>query len=165
MARVALRRLVNYLRGNPTEVAVHPYPHHYQTSANAEETGLVAIKAPDLPTLESAPPAQFGGPGDRWSPETLLVAAATDCFVLTFRAIARASKLPWRRLSCSGEGTLDRVEGVTCFTALALHAELVIPADVNPDRADRLLQKAERGCLVSRSLALEPTLTSSVHHE
>jgi len=144
---------------------MHPYPHHYQASADAAETGLVAIEAPNLPSLESAPPAQFGGPGGRWSPETLLVAAATDCFVLTFRAIARASKLPWRRLSCSGEGTLDRVEGVTRFTALALHAELVVPADVDPTRAERLLQKAERGCLVSRSLALEPTLTSSVQEE
>jgi organic hydroperoxide reductase OsmC/OhrA len=58
--------------------------------------------------------------GGQWSPETLLVAAAVDCFVLTFRAIAAASKLPWERLSCNGEGTLDRVDGVTRFTALAL---------------------------------------------
>lgn len=144
---------------------MHPYPHRYEVSASAAETGLVAISAPDLPTLESAPPPEFDGPGNQWSPETLLVAAATDCFVLTFRAIARASKLAWLRLSCSGEGTLDRVEGVTRFTALALRAELVVPAGVELSRADHLLQKAERGCLVTHSLALVPTLTVSVRQE
>jgi organic hydroperoxide reductase OsmC/OhrA len=98
----------------------------------------------------------------QWSPETLLVAAAVDCFVLTFRAIAAASKLPWERLSCSGEGTLDRVDGVTRFTALALQARLTLPAGGDADKAKRLLEKAERACLVTNSLALQPTLTCDV---
>ena len=73
-------------------------PHHYQVNASAEVDGNVVLKADDLPQIITAPPAEFGGPGDQWSPETLLVGAVANCFVLTFRAIARASKLDWSNL-------------------------------------------------------------------
>ena len=76
-------------------------PHHYHVNASAEAEGNIALKAEDLPQLVTAPPAEFGGPGDQWSPETLLVGAVADCFILTFRAIARASKLEWTRLELS----------------------------------------------------------------
>jgi len=64
------------------------------------------------------------GPGDRWSPETLLVGALADCFILTFRAVANASSLPWIRLRCEAEGVLDRVERMTRFTAVTLVPQL-----------------------------------------
>jgi hypothetical protein len=38
------------------------------------------------------------------------MASVIDCFALTFRAIARASKFKWTRLDCRAEGTLDRVD-------------------------------------------------------
>ena len=70
------------------------FPHQYSATALANVEGDVNLQSERLPSLVSAPPSEFGGPGDRWSPETLLVAAVADCFVLTFRAIARASQLP-----------------------------------------------------------------------
>jgi organic hydroperoxide reductase OsmC/OhrA len=70
---------------------MHPLPHHYNVSIRAGEEGSVEITSPGLSTLVSAPPVEFGGPGDLWSPETLIVAAVADCFVFTFRAIAAAS--------------------------------------------------------------------------
>src|SRR5438046_1631553 len=75
-------------------------PHHYAVIATDEPAGEVALEGTRLPTLGSASPAEFGGPGDRWSPETFLVGAIADCFVLTFRAVARASKVPWTSLRC-----------------------------------------------------------------
>jgi organic hydroperoxide reductase OsmC/OhrA len=141
---------------------MHPFPHQYRVDAVSEAEGSVTISAAGLPPIASAPPAQFDGPGDQWSPETLFVAAAVDCFVLTFKAIARASKLPWSRLSCSGDGVLERVDGTTRFTGLALYAQLTVPAEADPGKAKRLLEKAERACLITNSLTLQPTLTCSV---
>lgn len=140
---------------------MEPFPHRYVVELDADEAGTT-VAAPGLPALVTAPPVQFGGPGDRWSPETLLVAAAADCFALTFRAVAAASHLTWSRLTCRGEGVLDRDAGGARFTALALHARLTLPPGGDADRAARLLEKAERGCLVSRSLAVRPTLTVAV---
>ena len=137
-------------------------PHHYQVKANASSEGDVSLSADKLPTLLSAPPEEFGGPGDRWSPESLLVAAIADCFVLTFRAIARGSKLSWLSLSCEVEGTLDRVEKVTSFTEFKIKATLGVPADTDEQRAHRILEKAEAGCLITNSLSATTHLDTEV---
>ena len=158
----AHRRLSVYRAHRAYVPAMEPYPHHYRVEATVEADGPVTITAHGLPPLVSAPPVPFGGPGDRWSPEELLVAAVADCFLLTFRAIARASRLTWRRLACRAEGVLDRAGGVTRFTQIHLHARLVVPSGEDLDRARRLLEKAERGCLVSRSLAFDPALHADV---
>ena len=82
-----------------------PYPHHYDVQAAAEPDGSVTLRSDALPPLSTAPPPQFG-PSGQWSPKTLFVEAVADCFVLTFRAVATASKLAWRRLDCKADGVL-----------------------------------------------------------
>ena len=141
------------------------FPHHYSIIAKAHAEGDVALEGERLPAIASAPPTEFGGPGDRWSPETLLVAAVIDCFVLTFRAIAGMSRFPWLSLECSATGTVDRVERITQFTALELHARLRIPAGAKEDQAQRLLSKAEETCLVTNSLKVRPHLNAIVELE
>lgn len=135
------------------------FPHHYAVTVAAVPEGDVQLGADDLPALTTATPREFDGPGDRWSPEALLVGAVADCFALTFRGIAARSNLPWTSLACDATGTLDRQEGVTRFTHIHLHASLRVPPGVDADLATRLLQKAEDRCLVSRSL------TATVHLE
>jgi organic hydroperoxide reductase OsmC/OhrA len=98
------------------------YPHRYRVTGSGRVTGDVELTAERLTPLRSASPAEFDGPGNRWSPETLLVGAVADCFILTFRAIARASKLPWISLDCEVSGTLDCVERVTQFTRFDMRA-------------------------------------------
>jgi organic hydroperoxide reductase OsmC/OhrA len=139
------------------------FPHRYAVAASSRPTGAIEVTSPGLPALATEAPAEFGGPGDRWSPETLLVAACVDCFLLTFRSVAQASKLEWESLDCDGEGVLDRVDGKTRFTGLTLRARLkVAPGGGDPSRAQRILEKAERACLVTSSLAFEPTLEAVV---
>jgi len=138
------------------------FPHHYSVSATAGSEGIVELTSPGLATLESAPPAEFGGPGDRWSPETMLVAAVADCFMLSFRAIARASKLDWLSLSCDTNGTLDRVERKNQFTEFQLKVVLTCPAGTDEQKAMRLLEKAEEICLITNSLRSEAHLTAEV---
>ena len=144
---------------------MHPFPHHYSVSASAATQGDVAIQSDRLPTIPSAPPTEFGGPGDRWSPETLLVAAVADCFVLTFRGIAGVSRFSWTSLDCHVTGKVDRVERVTHFTELQVHARLKVPAGTNEDQARRLLAKAEETCLVTNSLKVHPQLEAVVEFE
>lgn len=141
---------------------MHPYPHHYIVEVQAGSTGSVALSGAGLATLQCAPPAQFDGPGDQWSPENLLTGAVADCFVLTFRAIARASKLDWSRLECRVDGVLDRVEGVTQFVVMNIHARLTAPATTDRDKAGHLLAKAEKSCLVSNSLKCEMKLETEL---
>ena len=141
---------------------MQPFPHHYSVVAKADTQGDVALEGERLPPIPSAPPTEFGGPGDRWSPETLFVAAVADCFVLTFRGIATLSRLPWLSLQCSVTGTADRVDRVTQFTVLEVHARLKVAPGVNEDQARRLLAKAEETCLVTNSLKIRPHLEALV---
>ena len=139
-----------------------PYPHHYTVSALAGPEGEVLLSGDGLEAIRSAPPVEFDGPGDRWSPETLLVGAMADCLVLTFRAVARAGKLPWTSLECEVEALLERVDGTTRFTRFDVVAQLTVPAGTDEDAALRALQKAEHGCLISNSLSGRRMLTASV---
>ncbi|MGA7964842.1 MAG: OsmC family protein [Gammaproteobacteria bacterium] len=138
------------------------FPHHYKVAAAADPDGEVSLKCEGLETIASVAPVEFDGPGDKWSPETLLTAAVADCFILTFRAIARASKLEWTSLECEVEGTLDRREHVTLFTEFTLQATLAVPPGTDEERAHHLLEKAEAGCLVTNSLSAEIHLNAKV---
>jgi organic hydroperoxide reductase OsmC/OhrA len=141
---------------------MHPYPHTYIASASGANDGLVALASSQLPTLETAAPPEFDGPGGVWSPETLLSAAVADCFILTFRAIARAAKLEWLHLECRVEGVLERVDRTSQFTLFRTFAKLTVAHGTDPARARTLLERAEHGCLVANSLRGERTLESEV---
>jgi organic hydroperoxide reductase OsmC/OhrA len=131
---------------------MQPYPHTYVASAMARSTGLVTVSSPRLPEIDSASPPEFGGPEGLWSPESLLCAAVADCFVLTFRAVARSARLEWLELECRVEGTLERFAGVTQFTRFTTRAHLRIASDADAQKARRLLGEAEHGCLIANSL-------------
>ncbi|HEX7036164.1 MAG TPA: OsmC family protein [Pseudomonadales bacterium] len=142
---------------------MQPFPHHYRAAVDlAADAEHVRLQSPGLPDLETDAPAEYDGPGDRWSPETLLVGAVADCYVLSFRAIARASSLDWRTLSCHVEGTLDKVDRTARFTRMRIRAEVTVP-EAARTRAERILQKAEETCLITNSLLAEVDFEGVVH--
>jgi peroxiredoxin-like protein len=141
---------------------MHPFPHHYLVNAAVRPDGDVPLSAEGVRVIESAPPKEFDGPGNQWSPEQLLTAAVADCFVLSFRAIATASKYAWISLESSTRGTLDRVEGKMRFTRFDTHAKLHVSEGADVERAKKLLEKAELSCLVANSLSAERHLTVEV---
>lgn len=141
---------------------MHPYPHTYSAAATGQNSGMVAVTSAQLPTLESAPPPQFDGPGGVWSPETLLCASLADCFILTFRAVSRAARFEWLQLECRVEGTLERAGQAPQFTRYATFARLKIPSGGDTAKAQELLQRAEHGCLIANSLRGTRTLEAQI---
>jgi peroxiredoxin-like protein len=140
-------------------------PHHYRVQAQGGQQGSVRVLADSLDAIETSPPPEFGGPGGEWSPETLLVAAVADCYVLSFRAVARASRLEWHSLDVDVDGVLDRVDGITRFTHFTLRPRLRLAEGASETLARTVLDKAKRSCLISNSLTaaatLEPVIDSS----
>lgn len=138
------------------------YPHLYVASASAGTEGKVIVTGEGLPDLETASPPQFDGPLGVWSPETLFSATVADCFILTFRAIAKASRFEWNSLECRAEGVLERPEKTTFFTTFNVHAVLHAPAGTKVELAEKLLEKAEHLCLITASLKSEVFLTTEI---
>jgi peroxiredoxin-like protein len=143
-------------------MTMKPFPHRYTARIAGGPEGHATLSSSGVPDLPTAPPLDFDGPGDAWSPEQLLLAAVEACFLLTFRAVAQASHLEFASLSVEAEGVVDRVGGVTRFTEITLRPRVALPAGADGVRVQRALEKAERACLVSASLdtpiRLEPEI-------
>jgi peroxiredoxin-like protein len=139
-----------------------PLPHRYVVTASPGPSHDVALSSPGVRPLTTAAPVEFDGPGGLWSPETLLVGAAADCFAITFRGVARASHLEWIDMTCEVTGTLDRIDGVMRFTRIDLHARLVLQDGGSEALAGRVLDKAKRTCLITNSLTADVHLQTSI---
>jgi organic hydroperoxide reductase OsmC/OhrA len=131
---------------------MQPYPHTYVAAAAAGNAGSVTVASPQSPSVETDAPPQFDGPGGKWSPESLLCASVADCFILTFRAVARAAKLEWLHLECRVEGVLERRERLLQFTRYTTFATLTVPTGTDAVNARELLERAEHSCLIANSL-------------
>lgn len=138
-----------------------PFPHHYRATAHSRPAEHVEVRDRQLRLLTNAPP-EFGGPDGVWSPETLLVAAVADCYALSFRAVARASRLDWGALDVEAEGVLDRVDGVTRFVRFDITADLVLTDERDKPAAQAALARAKRTCLVTNSLSCDCVLVPRV---
>lgn len=141
------------------------FPHRYSATAVAHGSNETTVTSGDLPALPSAPPTEFDGPGNRWSPETLLIAAIADCYVLTFCAVASFARFRWTALSCQVEGVVDRVDRVTRLTEVDIRAQITVPAGTDAAQAEHLLLNAKRACLVTNSLHAIARLEATVHPE
>lgn len=143
---------------------MHALPHYYTVKADTTTDSDVKLSSHSLPILNSAPPTQFGGPGDQWSPEDLLMASVADCFVLSFKAIARMSKLNWHSVSCESEGELDKVDGKTQFTKIKNNVHVLIEEGESLEKAEKIVHKSEAACLVTNSLRADVELAIKVVH-
>ena len=141
------------------------YPHHYVTRASGGSQGDIVVSGDGLPDLDTQSPPQFGGPEGIWSPETMISATVANCFILTFRAIARASKFEWTSLECTVDGVLERVERTTMFTQFNIDAVLHTPEGAREGLAKRLLEKSEQVCLITASLKSEINLTTDIQFD
>ena len=121
-------------------------PHHYVVTASARGKDNVVLSSANLPDLATAGPPEFGGPGDVWSPESLLVAAVAD----------------WLTLKCETAGELDKVEKFTQFVGFTVKAELTIPNEKDRKKAATILEKAEKYCLITNSMKAESELEAVV---
>lgn len=99
-------------------------------------------------------PKEFGGPGTGFSPEDFLGLAISNCFVATFQVFAIHSELNFRDLRVSTVITLSR-EKSPQITGIEINVQLVEPD--NLERAQRLLEKVSKNCIVINAIQVEKT--------
>lgn len=138
--------------------------HSYHVSLKWEEGRKGILNSPELPTkIEVATPPEFEkGIAGIWSPEHLFTSAVLSCFLTTFLAIAEYSKLDFLEFSCDAEGVLDKVEGKFLMTEIILKPRLIIDDESKKERAERILEKSEKACLISNSIKTKVHLRSEI---
>lgn len=138
---------------------VHTYRTQVQWST--QRRGKLATKG--MPNIEVATPIEFpGGHPDIWSPEHLFVGAAEICLMTTFLSIAEKSKLEFFNYTSEAEGTMEKGEGGLQFTKIMVYPKIVVGKDSDVEKTIKLLEKAEKYCLISNSMKTEVSIDVSV---
>jgi organic hydroperoxide reductase OsmC/OhrA len=125
-------------------------PHRYQVHLQQRGPDS-ALSSGIRPPLVGAPPPEFGGRPDVWSPEHLLVSSIALCFTTTFRSLAGRTELSPRGYCVDAEGTLDKTAEGLRFVSFQINVTL----DVAPGQAELahgLLARAKKACLIGKSL-------------
>jgi peroxiredoxin-like protein len=115
------------------------------------------------PSLRVDAPPEFKGHDGVWTPEDLFVASVNSCFMTTFLAIAENSRLEFVSFKADAKGKLEKLNGWGfMMTEIVLKPKLVIRHRRDAERALRILEKAEKHCLISNSIKagtkLEPDI-------
>ena len=140
-------------------------PYFYDTEVKWTGGRKGDLRSSNLSTIPVAAPPEFKGPKGVWTPEHLYVASVNACFVTTFLALAELSNLRFACFVCPATGKLEKEEGRGYrITEIVLQPRLIVSEARDVERAGRILEKAERNCLISNSIntvvTIEPELAS-----
>ena len=121
-----------------------------------EKKGMMSVDG--KPHVEVATPPEFKGHERIWSPEDLFVASVNSCFMTTYLALAERADLGFEKFECWAEGLLEFVDGRFLFTRIVVRPRIALRSGEDKEKAEEVLRKAERSCLVSNSLRTEVVL-------
>ena len=138
--------------------------HSYNVDLDWKSGRKGEISSPELDnTIEVATPPQFPkGVEGVWSPEHLFTAAVSTCFMTTFLAIAENSNLEFGDFTCPAKGKLEKVDGKFIISEVVLEPALTIKNDEDREKAEKVLVKAEKACLITNSIKTEVFLKPNI---
>lgn len=115
--------------------------------------------------LPVATPVAFGGKGNEWSPEHLLLGALSSCFMSTYLSFAKKYRFEIVRMECNATGSIEPVDGRLRFTRISVFPKVYIANSDVAGKAKLALEKAEEYCLVSNSISAKIECTGNVIEE
>jgi organic hydroperoxide reductase OsmC/OhrA len=138
------------------------YNYHASAQFHQHDRSFVALEQGVPRLIDFSAPPEFGGEPGVWTPEHFLLAAVASCFIETFKAVARASKLDFQGIEVGVDGLLEKEAGGLRFTKITIRPALIIYDDAAQELTLRVLSKSERNCLVVRSLSSTIELESKI---
>ncbi len=140
----------------------YPLVFHAQAKSASGINSRWETSAPSLEqNLLSAIPPEFQGPGGGYSPEDFYALALCNCFIATFKVFAEKSNLAFSSLNVGLELSVDRDDKGMPWMARAHLSANLVGVD-SKEKAERLLEKTSKGCLVLNSVKTEKTFTFNV---
>ncbi|WP_155590006.1 SACOL1771 family peroxiredoxin [Lysinibacillus cavernae] len=115
--------------------------------------GTGNITASNLQTQISIP-REMNGPGIGTNPDEMLLGAAATCYLITLAALLERSEIDVLELSMQAEGFVSVENGVFTYEKI-VHKPKIIVQELSEHlerRIDRLAQKAEQTCMISKAL-------------
>lgn len=121
------------------------------------------VTFPNGETVHGSSAVDYFGNANCVDPESLLVAALSNCHMLTFLAVANKQKM--RVLSYRDEavGSLGKnAEGRLAVTKIVLNPKVEFEADNSPDAATlaKMHERAHKACFIANSIQAEVEVAS-----
>jgi organic hydroperoxide reductase OsmC/OhrA len=138
-----------------------PLRYEVRAKSTRVRSGVVASDEIPLPLIFSAPP-EFLGETRVWTPEHFFMAAVVACYVSTFSGMSDLSKFHFVSLEVEAEGKVEREASGWKFTEIRLSPVLKIAREEDRERGAQLLEKAERSCLIARSITAPVRLSPAI---
>jgi peroxiredoxin-like protein len=127
---------------------------------NGGRRGSASIQG--KPDVQVSSPPEFKGEPDCWSPEDMLVTAASACLLMTFLAYSQREELKMVKYESSAEGALEFINGRYRFTEVILRPHLTFRTEEDAQIAQMVLEEAHRDCIITNSITasvkLEPEI-------
>jgi organic hydroperoxide reductase OsmC/OhrA len=113
--------------------------------------------------IEVATPPEFEkGIPNIWTPEHLFTAAVSSCLMTTFLAVSEYSKFEFISFKCGAKGILEKIDGKFVMSEVLLFPEVIISDESKRERAERILEKSEKACLISNSITSKVTMQPKI---
>lgn len=112
------------------------------------------ITADGKHTIVASADRTFHGNADRWNPEELLVAALSECHMLSFLHVAVQHNVVVTDYWDTAEGRMrTHPDGSGEFTEVILHPEVTTSSAIDDATFARLHHEASEKCFIARSVA------------
>ncbi|WP_425308252.1 OsmC family protein [Ammonicoccus fulvus] len=122
------------------------------TSGYRDYDRAVLAASPPRPDLELSADKPFRGDPDRWNPELLLVAAVSECHLLSLLHIAVMHGVTIVAYSDEPIGTMEQ-EGIGGhFTRVLLRPRVTVTDPAHVELMPQLHQEASRACFIAASV-------------
>ena len=121
------------------------------------------VSADGKPSIEGSSDRTFRGDPDRWNPEEMLLAALSQCHLLSYLHVAATNGIVVTGYTDSATGTMEQThDGGGHFTSATLRPVVTISAG-DPELALALHHEASQKCFIAASVNFpvlhEPTVT------
>jgi peroxiredoxin-like protein len=135
---------------------------------HGDRLGEGNIEAEGLNTAVSLP-KEMGGPGVGTNPEELLIAAATNCYMITLAAILSRRNIPYEKFEVKSVGR-ESSDGKRLKFEQIVHKPVIVLKSSDPElqsQVEELTHRAEKACFISQTLkgnvdiAVEPDVRLS----
>jgi len=111
------------------------------------------VEAPGRPAIAGSADPAFRGEADRWNPEQMLVAALSQCHMLSYLYLAAVAGVVVTGYTDTAAGTMTvDPSGVGRFVDVVLRPVVAVAEPSMRDRAQALHQEAHAHCFIAQSV-------------
>lgn len=138
---------------------------NYKTAVEWKEQKKGVLSSEGKPSFEVATPVEFHGHAEIWTPEDLFISAVNICVMTTFLFFVGKEGIELLSYKSEAEGVLEKVNDKFMFSRIILRVRISVKTQKQISKAQELINRAEKSCLISNSIVTKVTVCPDITRE